>query len=219
MTHAEMIALFEILLVNFVLSGDNALVIASVAALLPKRQRVIAIVYGTAATILLRVWMTMVAQPLLELPFIQSIGAVLLSYLALSLLMGEGNKAVSPVVHGPKHMIYAIGAIVLADLTMSLDNVVAVAGIAQGHRVTLLIGLVLSITVIMFASASVASAIAQYFYLRFAGAAVLAATAGSMLGHDPFVRQWLHPFFGPTIILGILVAGLTQGIQFLRSND
>jgi YjbE family integral membrane protein len=174
--------LLEILVVNFALSGDNALVIALSTLRLDAGRRRAAILWGTLFSILLRLALTLLAWRLFHIPYIEALGGILLTYLALSLLYDVPGSARAP---SPGALPRAIFAIVMADTTMSLDNVVALAGVAGDDRFLLAVGLVVSISLIMFASAVMARVIARFRFLQIMGSGVLAWTAGGMIGHDP----------------------------------
>ena len=204
MTHVA--KFFEILLVNFVLSGDNAVVIAFATLRLDPRSRRLAILYGTAAAVMLRVWLTLIASRLFSVPYVQAGGGVLLAYLALSLL--AARERADETRPAPRRLLTATASIALADVTMSLDNVAALAGIAHGDREALFAGLLVSVSLIMFASASLAGMMSQRRFLQTIGAGVLAWTAGGMIGHDPALADAFAaaPFAPAVACLGIVTA-------------
>lgn len=196
--------LLEILLVNFALSGDNALVIALSTLRLDAARRRAAILWGTVFSISLRLSLTLLAWRLFHIPYIEALGGVLLTYLALSLLQEAPER--TPVPASPSGALpRAIVAIVMADTTMSLDNVVALAGVAEDDRFVLALGLVISISLIMFASAVMARVIARFRFLQIMGAGVLAWTAGGMIGHDPGLADG---FAGKPLVFFMVSAGL-----------
>jgi YjbE family integral membrane protein len=203
--------LFEILFVNIILSGDNAIVIAMATVKLSGRERRLAIVLGTGASVVLRVAMTLAAGRVLTLPWVQAAGGVLLAWLALSLLFSE-HAAVRRRA-SPRRAWAAALTITLADLTMSFDNVVALASIAAGNERLLLIGLVISVSLIMFASGLIARVMARLQWLQWIGAAVLALTAGGMIGQDNAVAQ----YFGDAPWLPVAVAFGLAGIGYWLS--
>jgi YjbE family integral membrane protein len=203
--------LFEILFVNIILSGDNAIVIAMATVKLTGRERRLAIVLGTGASVVLRVAMTLAAGRVLTLPWVQAAGGVLLAWLALSLLFAE--HAAARRRPSPRRAWGAALTITLADLTMSFDNVVALASIASGNERLLLIGLVISVSLIMFASGLIARVMARLQWLQWIGAAVLSVTAGEMIGQDHAVAQQ----FGHTPWLPVAVAFGLAGIGYWLS--
>src|SRR5574340_133067 len=144
-------ALGSIVLANLLLSGDNAVVIAMAARSLPARQRRRAIAFGSALAIVLRIVLTIAAVQLLKQPYLKIAGGLLLFYIGITLLAGDdgGGTTGRPMAGG---MFAAIRAILVADLVMSLDNVIAVAAAAGGDIVLLILGLGLSIPLIVFGS-------------------------------------------------------------------
>lgn len=202
MTHIAKI--IEILLVNFVLSGDNALVIALVTMRMEPRHRRSAILYGTVLSILSRVWLTLSARRLFGYSYLQGAGGLLLAYLACSLLLPDGRQgtALPPATDRPASsgVVAAVAAITVADVTMSLDNVIALAGIARADQATLVAGLILSISLIMFASHAMARRLGRSRVLQVLGAAALAWTAGGMIGHDPGLERYFAAYpFAPVV--------------------
>ena len=145
--HEFWIPLGQILLVNIVLSGDNAVVIALAARSLPAKQQKLAIFWGSAAAILMRTVLTIFAVKLLTLPYLKLIGAVLLIWIGIQLLSADdGEENVS----SSDNLMAAIKTILLADLVMSLDNVLGVAAAAKGSMPLLIIGLAFSIPLVIF---------------------------------------------------------------------
>ena len=207
------VKILEILVVNFVLYGDNALVIALATMRLTPYQRKYAILYGTVASIVLRIILTMVTSHLLNFPYLQAMGGFVLLYLAMSLLLWRDKDETTKQTRSPHKVLAAVFMIVFADLTMSLDNVVALAGIAAGNEHTLIIGLILSITLIMIATNFIAAILTRFRFLRYLGAAVLAWTAGGMIGRD----QAIIDIFGSVAVVPMILALLVSlGIVLLR---
>ncbi len=217
---ASVIKLAEILIVNVVLSGDNALVIAMTALRLPPSQRRLAIAVGTGLSVFIRIWLTIMASRLVRLPYLQAAGGVLLAYLAIGLLLrradDRGNSQTEEENKPADRMVEAVAAIVFADVVMSLDNVVALAGIAAGNESLLVVGLVVSVTLIMFASAVIAEMIDRRRILVYIGAAVLALVAGGMVAHDPALRGWPH---GLSLAAAAVLASALYGVmRVLRTS-
>jgi len=187
-------ALGSIVLTNIVLSGDNAVVIALAARNLPQRQQKQAIFWGSAGAIVLRIVLTILAVKLLALPYLKTIGAVLLVYIGIKLLAEAGGGD----AHGRKQrdgLWPAIQTILIADLVMSLDNVVAVAAAAEkgppGTTFLLLVlGLGLSIPLIIFGSTLLVGVMARFPIIVTLGAALLGYLAGDMLVTDPVDATW-----------------------------
>jgi YjbE family integral membrane protein len=185
------IALLEIIGVNIVLSGDNAVVIALAARSLPREQQRKAVAWGSGAAVLMRIVLTIVAVELLRLPYLKLVGAALLLWIAVQLLLpedegeGEGHAAAGA------NLMSAIKTILVADLVMSLDNVIAVAAAAKGSVTLLVIGLAISIPLVVFASTLLMTLMARYPIIITIGAALLGWVAGEMAISDPAVKDWV----------------------------
>lgn len=185
-------ALLEIIWVNILLSGDNAVVIALAARSLPVEQQRTAIVAGSAGAIVLRIVLTLVAAQLLLLPWLKVIGAVLLMYIGVSLLLPEGDDSGKEKQYGS--LWAAIRTILIADLVMSLDNVVAVAAAANGDTFLLILGLAISIPLVIFGSTLLLKVIERLPIIVWLGAALLGFIAGEMLVSDPALVGSIHEF-------------------------
>jgi YjbE family integral membrane protein len=210
----------SILLANVVLSGDNAVVIAMAARTLKPEQRGKAIFFGSAAAIVMRIVLTIVAIRLLTLPFLKIAGAGLLAYIGVDLLMGEGDgDGESAEVSG---MFNAIRTILVADLVMSLDNVLAVAAAAQGNMPLLVLGLLVSIPLIVFGASLLTKVMERFPIIITIGAALLGFLAGEMLLTDPAVGQYIGAVSETTVkaaglVGAVLVVTLGNWLQ-RRSN-
>ena len=190
------VALGKIIWVNILLSGDNAVVIALAARNLPETQRKKAVLFGSAAAILLRVVLTLFAVELLHYPYLKIIGAVLLFWIGVQLLVPEKEDAEGDDSKAASHLFAAIRTILIADLVMSLDNVIAVAAAAESgplesRTLLLVIGLGLSIPLIIFGSQLLMRVMERLPIIITLGAALLGFVAGEMLVHD----QALESFF------------------------
>jgi YjbE family integral membrane protein len=178
-------ALGSITLANIVLSGDNAVVIAMAARSLPAEQQKKAIFWGSAAAIVLRIVLTLLAVEMLKWPYLKVIGALLLLYIGITLLAeGDDDEGEQRHVGG---MFAAVRTILVADLVMSLDNVLAVAAAANGNTVLLIIGLAISIPLIIFGSTLLIKVMERFPIIITLGAALLGFLAGEMLMTDPAV--------------------------------
>jgi len=189
------IALLQIIGVNIVLSGDNAVVIALAARSLPADQQKRAIAWGSGAAVVMRIVLTIVAVELLRLPYLKLAGAALLLWIAVQLLQPEESEdGHATVVSG---LGAAIKTILLADLVMSLDNVIAVAAAAKGSVLLLIIGLAISIPLVVFASRILLVLMERFPVIITAGAALLGWVAGDMAVTDPIDKPWvdLHAAF------------------------
>ena len=183
------IGLLQIIGVNIVLSGDNAVVIALAARGLPENQRKQAVLWGSAAAVVMRILLTIVAVELLRMPYLKLVGAALLLWIAVQLLIpedeGESHGG------GGSSLMAAIRTILLADLVMSLDNVIAVAAAAKGSTVLLIIGLAISIPLVVFASRLLLTLMDRFPIIITMGAALLGWVAGDMAVTDPVDKPWV----------------------------
>jgi YjbE family integral membrane protein len=183
-------ALGSIIWVNIILSGDNAVVIALAARSLPPHQQKQAIFWGSAAAIVMRVVLTIIAVEMLKWPYLKIIGAILLVYIGVTLMLDDDDG--DGEVGGDRGSIFAaIRTILIADLVMSLDNVLAVAAAAKGNIPLLVIGLALSIPLIVFGSTLLLKIMERFPIIITAGAALLGFLAGEMLLTDPALVERL----------------------------
>ena len=189
LTQAFWIGLAKIIGVNIVLSGDNAVVIALAARSLPKHQQKQAIFWGAGAAVLLRIVLTIVAVKLLEFPFLKLVGGAALLWIAVKLLVPEDED--DGEVEASTQLWGAIKTILIADLVMSTDNVIAVAAAAKGSIVLLVLGLVISIPLVVFGATLLMVLMERYPIIITLGAAVLGWTAGEMGVTDPAVADWV----------------------------
>jgi len=204
----ELAALGGIILVDLALSGDNALIIGAAAAELPGRQRRVAIVLGGAAAIVLRVLVAAAATLLLTLPLLQAIGGLLLLAIAIRLLMAREESAVGKPKDAAATLLAAMITITVADFTMSLDNVLAIGGLAHGNIPLLAIGLLVSMAILLAGSALIATLINKISWLLDVAALVLGWTAGNMIVHD----QRLAPLIGDNTWIVIVIHALAIGV-------
>ncbi|RZL37830.1 MAG: TerC family protein [Rubrivivax sp.] len=194
LTTAFFIALMKIIWVNILLSGDNAVVIALASRNLPAEQQKKAILFGSGAAIVLRVVLTLFAVQLLELPWLKLVGAALLLWIGVQLLADNDDDA---DVHASSSVWVAIRTILIADLVMSLDNVIAVAGAAETapenvRTLLLIIGLGLSIPLIIFGSTLLLKVMERFPVIITLGAALLGFVAGEMATTDKALHGWFE---------------------------
>ena len=187
------VALFKIIWVNILLSGDNAVVIALASRNLPPKQQKNAIIFGSVLAIVLRVILTVFAVELLKYPYLKILGGLLLLWIGIQLLVGDDDD---PDLEGSDNMFAAIRTIVVADLVMSLDNVIGVAAAAESgppesRLLLLIIGLAISIPLIIFGSKIVLELMRRFPVIITLGAALLGWVAGEMLISDHAVEAWL----------------------------
>lgn len=181
--------LTEILMINLVLSGDNAVVIALASKDLPLRQRKQAVWWGAFGAVVLRCVLTFAAVLLLGIPFIQAAGGLMLFWIAMKLLL-QDEDAVH--IREAKTTWKAIQTILIADFVMSLDNVLAIAALAKGDLALIVIGIAISIPIVVWGSGLIVGLLKRYPILVFVGSGILAFTAGEMVMNDPKLGQWLN---------------------------
>ncbi|PYR99749.1 MAG: tellurium resistance protein TerC [Acidobacteria bacterium] len=187
-------SIFKIVLIDLVLSGDNAVVIGMAAHRLPPRQRKFAILFGGGAAIVLRIALTMIAALLLQISGLQLLGGALLIWIGFKLLKEEEESHEGMKVAAS--MREAIFTILIADFIMSTDNVLGVAGASNGSLKLLFFGLIFSMAILMWMGSLVANLINRFWWLSYAGAAVIAWTGATMIFGDSYVVahvKWLSP--------------------------
>jgi len=184
-------AALSIILIDLVLSGDNAVVIGMAAHRLPERQRKMAILFGAGAAIVLRIGLTAIATLLLLLPWVRLIGGALLLWIGFKLLKEEEEQHEG--TGGSERLIEAITTIIIADVVMSVDNILGVAAAAHGDIGLLIFGLVLSMAIMLLGGSLIARMIDKFWWLVYLGSAVIIWTGAEMMFGDPFVEQQLHP--------------------------
>ena len=187
-TQAFWIGLLKIIGVNLILSGDNAVVIALAARSLPERQQKAAVLWGSGAAVLMRIILTVFAVALLTLPWLKIIGSLLLFWIGIKLLVPEdGDEDIS----ASDNLVAAIKTILIADLVMSIDNVIAVAAAAQGSLTLLILGLGISIPLVIFGSTMLLHLMERWPIIITIGGGLLGFVAGEMLVTDPALKGWL----------------------------
>lgn len=184
-------ALLKIIGVNIVLSGDNAVVIALAARSLPPRQQKQAIFWGSAAAIVMRIILTLFAVALLALPWLKLVGSVLLVWIGVKLLVPEDE---GEEVTAGDNLFQAIKTILIADLVMSLDNVIAVAAAAGGHWGLTILGLAISIPLVIFGATLLVKVMERWPIVITIGAALIGFVAGEMGWEDNAIHAWTAPF-------------------------
>ena len=201
---------FGIIVVNLILSGDNAVVIAMAVRNLPRSQRQKGIVFGTAIAVVLRIILTFFVSTLLKISFVKLAGGLLILWIGAKLFMeSEPDEECREATT----MGHAIRIILIADLTMSLDNVLAVAACAKGSLFLLIFGLALSIPIVVGASSLLSMLMDKYPIIIVIGAGILGKVGGEMIITDPWVEGLLHPGkvmdYSVQIIcvIGVIVAG------------
>lgn len=200
---AFLAALLQIMVVNVVLSGDNAVVIALAARNLPTHHQKQAILWGSGGAIVLRVLLTFVAVQLLKVPCLQALGGLLLVWIAIQLLV-DGDEE-DGEHHAHAGLMGAVKTILVADVVMSLDNTLAIAGIAKGDWTLLVVGLGLSIPLIVLGSTVIMKVMDRFPVVVYIGAALIAWTAGEMIDSDAAIQPWLPVLLHDSLYLPLLL--------------
>ena len=215
------IGLVKIVWINIILSGDNAVVIALAARSLPPAQQKKAIMFGSGAAVVLRIVLTIVAAKLLELSFLQVIGGVLLLWIGYQLLTGDEDEEGEAKGHGS--MVAAIRTILIADLVMNLDNVIAVAATAQGNMVLLVLGLAISIPLVIFGSTLMIKLMERFPVIITLGAALIGWFGGETIVNDNLLHgytlahPWLH--YAAAAAGALLVVAVGKWMQIRQSSQ
>jgi YjbE family integral membrane protein len=203
-------AVLQIVFVNMLLSGDNAVVIAMACRGLPQRQRLWGIAIGAAAAVLLRFAFTGIVAQLILLPYVKLIGGVALVYVAAKLLVPE--RVDKNKVEAVAHLWHAVRIVVVADIVMSIDNVLAVAAIAHGSLFLLAIGLFVSIPIIVAGAALIMTMLDRFPITVWAGAALLGWIACDVMATDPAVAGYLSARLGEAFARQVEFAASGAGV-------
>ncbi|WP_346235176.1 TerC family protein [Lysinibacillus telephonicus] len=215
---AALAALLKIILIDIILSGDNAVVIAMATRNLPKELQNKAIFWGTAGAVILRIAFAAIIVYLLQIPYVNLIGGALLLWIAYKVLV-EGEEDANIESHNG--LFQAIKTIIIADAVMSLDNVVAVAGAAHGHIGMIALGVLISIPIMIFGSKFIVKAMEKYSWIAYIGAGILAWTAGEMILKDKSLNNLVdlpHGALSYVILAIITVIILAAGYFKNQSN-
>jgi YjbE family integral membrane protein len=208
----------SIILIDLLLAGDNALVIAMAVRVLPERQRRIAITFGAVTAVAIRGAITIVAAKLLGVEFIKLVGGIFVIWIAVRVLADASSPPAKVPARG--HFLKAIWFIAFADITMSIDNVLAVAGAARGNVPLIIFGLCVSIPFVVFSSNLIAVLMDRYPVILYLGAAVLGKVGGEMVATDPYVMRMLHPSVMLTYATeGLAIAGILIAGRFLSARS
>jgi YjbE family integral membrane protein len=221
------IGLVKIIWINIILSGDNAVVIALAARSLPAQQQRKAIMFGSGAAVVLRVGLTVVAARLLELPWLEIAGGLLLLWIGVQLFEEEGDDDDGDDKAGGSLMA-AVRTILLADLVMSLDNVIAVAAAAQGSMLLLILGLAISIPLVIFGSTLMIKLMERFPVIVLAGAALIGWVAGETIIADVALKDmtsghpWMHyvaAALGALLVVALGKARVARGGKAKNSEE
>jgi YjbE family integral membrane protein len=215
--------LFSIVIIDLILAGDNAVVIAMAVRSLPREQRVKGIIFGAGAAVVLRVAMTFFVSQMLQINFLKLVGGILITWIAVKLFV-EG----APDETGQKeagNLYQAVKIIVIADITMSLDNMLAVGGASHGNLFLLLFGLGLSIPFIVFTSNLLSMLMDKYPVIIYFGAGILGKVGGEMIITDPFVFDYLKPgnvtvyAVEAAFAIGVIVVGMLMVRRMAKAEQ
>jgi YjbE family integral membrane protein len=213
------VAVGKIIWINVLLSGDNALVIALACRGLQPRHRIWGMIFGAGAAVLLRIAFTGIVVTLMELPYLKFVGGLALLVIAAKLLVPDEEK--DKDLESASHLLAAVQIIVVADIVMSLDNVIAIAAAANGSGLLLVIGLAISIPLIVAGAALVLALLNRLPILVWAGAALLGWIAGEVIATDPGIHPKLDQVFAGSvgIKLDALLASLNLAPQFANGGN
>ena len=201
---------FSIVFIDLLLAGDNALVIAMAVRSLAPRERRIGTICGAAAAVVLRGGLTAIAARILNIQFLKLAGGLFVLWIAVKVLVDASDPPDSVPV--PKRLVQAIWYIVFADLTMSTDNILAIAGASNGHVELIIFGLCLSIPFVVLSANLLASLMDRYPFTIYLGAGILGRVGGDMVLTDAFVVNLLHPSDTVKYVIeGVLAVALMVG--------
>jgi YjbE family integral membrane protein len=206
------VALTKIMIINVVLSGDNAVVIALACRRLTPAHQKQAFLWGSVGVVFLMVVLTAFVAYLLTLPYLEIAGSLMLLWIGIKLLVAEDEGGEDGVAQKDTLMA-AIRTIIIADMIMSLDNVLAMAAVAKGHLWMLIVGLVITVPVILFASALLMKLMGRFPIFILIGAGLIGWVAGDMIVTDPAIKDWVEanapwldnvtPVLGAAIVIGV----------------
>jgi len=213
------VAVFETIVVNILLSGDNAVVIALACRNLPKKQRALGIFWGVVGAVVLRIILTFFAAQLLQLPYLQIVGAALLVWIGIRLIAEDDDG--DHEVDASDRLISAVKTVIVADLVMSLDNVIGVAAAAKGDLRVIVFGLAVSIVLVVIGAQLILKLMERLPWLVVAGGGILGFLAGEIATADAAFRPWIDAnapslhYWAPAVGVAVVVAA---GVGLVRRN-
>ncbi|WP_410768018.1 TerC family protein [Fontibacillus sp. BL9] len=216
------LSLLNIIFIDLILAGDNAIVIGMAARKLPKTVQKKAILYGTAGAIMLRIVATLVVVWLLGIPWLLAVGGLMLIFIAYKVLADEGDH---DSIDAKDSLWPAVRTIVIADAAMGLDNVIAVAGASGQHTILVIIGLLISVPIVVWGSTLFIKLLGLFPWIAYVGAAVLAYTAAHMITEEPHFLTFfednplLRYLFIALVMAGVLFAGYRKKKQHQRNDE
>ena len=219
MSSEALAVLVKIIMIDIILSGDNAVVIAMATRKLPKEQRKQGDFWGTGGAVVLRVAFAAIIVFLLNIPFVHLVGGILLLWIAYKVLVEQKEEA---NIESSDRLFKAIWTIIVADAVMSLDNVVAVAGASEGHIGMIAFGVAISIPIMIFGSKAIMAMMEKYKWIAYAGSGILAWTGGKMMMEDEGFASLLHIPHGPltyAITAGLTIFVLSAGYMTNKKTE
>lgn len=208
-------SLLIIITINIVLSGDNAVVIAIACRKLAPQQRKRAILWGTFLAVIVRVIATVLAVYLLKIPFLYLVGGAVLLWISYNLLREEDEDS---QIESSEDMVQAVKTIVVADVMMGLDNVLAIAGAANGNIVLIVLGLIISVPLMVFGSQLILKAMERFNWLVYLGSAVLAWAAANMITNEEIIADWLSQYRGLEAVIKIVLVALVLFLGYWQRS-
>ncbi len=208
----SVVVLVKIIVIDIVMSGDNAVVIAMAARNLPKELQSKAIFWGTFGAIVLRLLFAAIVVVLLDIPYLTLIGGLMLLWISIKLLLPEHEQH----QEGGKTVWSAVRTIILADAVMSLDNVLALAGASDGHFGAIVLGVIVSIPIIVFGSRLILNAMNKYPIIVYIGAGILAWTAGEMIVSEEKLAAFIPA--NAHLIIQVILTILALGIGYFLAK-
>ncbi|WP_127533034.1 TerC family protein [Paenibacillus kobensis] len=216
-------ALLQIVFIDLVLAGDNAIVIGMASRNLPKTQQKQAIIWGTVGAVVIRAVATLLVVHLLQIPWLLLIGGFLLLFIAYKLLVQEESH---DSIKAGNNLWQSIRTIIIADAAMGLDNVIAVAGAAHGNDLLVILGLLISIPIVVWGSTLFIKLINKFPWIVYIGSGVLAYTAAKMITHEPQIKYFFEEsalfswgFISVLIVIVVLAGILTNIAKRNRNAD
>ena len=216
-----LMGLLQIIFVNIVLSGDNAVVIALACRNLSLKQRKPAILIGTAGAVVFRIILTIAAVYILKIPFLQFVGGLLLIWISIKLLIQEDE---GEDIKSHSQLVDAIKTVIIADLIMSLDNTLAIAAVAKGNIILLSLGLALSIPLVIFGAQIIVMIMEKFPIIVYVGAGLIAWTAGELIKGDEQMSHYIPQIIVlwiPVTITILVVGGsfVFNRLKFRTAKD
>lgn len=210
----------QIILIDLALGGDNSIVIGMAAKNLPPHLQKKAILYGTAGAILLRFLLAFIVSWLLYIPFLKTVGGILLVGIGVKLIGAQGKEE-NVHIEAKDSLWAAIKTIILADVLMSLDNVLGIVGVTNNHWGLLIFGMLISVPIIIFGSTMVIKVMNKFPILIYVGGAILGWAAGGMLATDQYLAQYIPVVasYGTAVKVGLLAITLVGGIAWKYAHS